>query len=661
MAKLQKGINDLKTWCLTNGEFGQQLLNEWTGQCEDGKLYKIDEVSFGSQKKFKWRCKEGHEWVTSVNSRTNAKSACQYCLKQHALDKNNLKVWCLNNQDFGKLLMQEWTGECEDGKHYELDGTSFGSNKKFKWICSEGHWWIVTIVSRTSYKTGCPICSQANASSKMSEARLQKGINDLKTWCLNNGDFGTRLMQEWTGECEDGKHYEIDGISFGSRRKKFKWKCSEGHEWSALVVTRTNCKSGCPCCSGRIASAERNLNTWCLSNGKYGQQLQQEWTGECEDGTHYKIEEITEGSIKKFKWKYRKGHEWFSTVQHRTYGRQCPICSANGTSYPEQFIYWSLKQIYPNTENCCRVLKSPQNPHGIEFDIGIPDIPLCIEYSPTYWHNTREEQDGFKKEICEKANVRLIQIVDDSYDELEHSISDTYICFKMDQSKQDEMLVHIVDHILKSLGHSISEIDIELVKKNAWEYSRGKVEYEKSLEYLCPELVKEWHQTLNNGLKPADVTCGSSRKVYWQCQKCNYGSSGEWRATVHRRASQKSGCPKCGYNWSDGKIHTTSSTIITKGVNDIQSQFPELAKEWHPTLNKDLKPDKIKCGSGTKVYWQCQKCNYGSTGEWYIAIAPRTSNKSGCPQCGHNWYKAQQGLPQKYKGKYSYLNDQENP
>ncbi len=45
-------------------------------------------------------------------------------------------------------------------------------------------------------------------------AKLQKGINDLKTWCLNNGDFGKQLMQEWTGECEDGKHYEIDEVSF---------------------------------------------------------------------------------------------------------------------------------------------------------------------------------------------------------------------------------------------------------------------------------------------------------------------------------------------------------------------------------------------------------------------------------------------------------------
>lgn len=48
-----------------------------------------------------------------------------------------------------------------------------------------------------------------------------------------------------------------------------------------------------------------------------------------------------------------------------------------------------------------------------------------------------------------------------------------YICFKMNYSQQDEILEIIVDRILKSLGHSISEIDIELVKQKAYESSKG--------------------------------------------------------------------------------------------------------------------------------------------------------------------------------------------
>ena len=61
MARIQKGVNDLKTWCLNNGEFGQKLMAEWTGECDDGRRYAIDQVARASNKKFRWRCQEGHK------------------------------------------------------------------------------------------------------------------------------------------------------------------------------------------------------------------------------------------------------------------------------------------------------------------------------------------------------------------------------------------------------------------------------------------------------------------------------------------------------------------------------------------------------------------------------------------------------------------------
>ena len=403
-------------------------------------------------------------------------------------------------------------------------------------------------------------------------ARIQKGVNDLESWCLSNGKFGQKLMTEWIGIRDDGRRYAINQVSFGSN-KKFKWKCSDGHEWLVTINSRTAYKTSCPYCSGKRVSNENNLKIWCLNNGEFGKQLIQEWAGECDDGTHYRIDEVFKGSHKKFKWRCNKDHEWWVDVHNRTgYRTSCPYCNKRSTSYAEQFIYWSLKQVFSNTETRCKVLKSSQNLQGVEFDIGIPDISLCIEYSPTCWHGGKEERDQYKKDLCQKAKVRLIQIIEDSYNELEHITSDNYICFKMNYSQQDEILTKIVDHILKTLGHSISEIDIEIAKKNAWDYSKGKIDPEESLA----------------------------------------------------------------------------------GV------YPELAKEWHQALNDKLKPDEIKCGSSKKVYWQCPNCNHGENGEWQVKVYDRTRSKTGCPKCGHNWYKTQQGLPQRYKGLYSYLNDQEN-
>ena len=35
------------------------------------------------------------------------------------------------------------------------------------------------------------------------------------------------------------------------------------------------------------------------------------------------------------------------------------------------------------------------------------------------------------------------------------------------------------------------------------------------------------------------------------------------------------------------------------------SEYPKLIKEWHPTKNGELKPDKITYGSKKKVWWSC--------------------------------------------------------
>jgi Zn finger protein HypA/HybF involved in hydrogenase expression len=63
---------------------------------------------------------------------------------------------------------------------------------------------------------------------------------------------------------------------------------------------------------------------------------------------------------------------------------------------------------------------------------------------------------------------------------------------------------------------------------------------ERSLVRRAPELVAEFHPTLNPGLDPTTLGAGSGLKAWWQCR--NYGH--EWAATVTNRTSG-SGCPRC--------------------------------------------------------------------------------------------------------------------
>ncbi len=68
-----------------------------------------------------------------------------------------------------------------------------------------------------------------------------------------------------------------------------------------------------------------------------------------------------------------------------------------------------------------------------------------------------------------------------------------------------------------------------------------------------------------------------------------------------------------------------------KGVNDLETLFPEVAKEWHPTKNGEFRPSDFKPGSKHVAWWK------GSCGhEWQVAIYSRTKNgKSGCPICAN--------------------------
>jgi len=41
----------------------------------------------------------------------------------------------------------------------------------------------------------------------------------------------------------------------------------------------------------------------------------------------------------------------------------------------------------------------------------------------------------------------------------------------------------------------------------------------RALPFTLPELAKQWHPTRNGDLTPEDVTPGSAKKVWWQCER----------------------------------------------------------------------------------------------------------------------------------------------
>ena len=127
-----------------------------------------------------------------------------------------------------------------------------------------------------------------------------------------------------------------------------------------------------------------------------------------------------------------------------------------------------------------------------------------------------------------------------------------------------------------------------------------------------PKLAAQWDAERNGALTPEMVSPNSNRKVWWRCER---GHS--FCAVIAHRVQSSSACPYC------------TNRKVLPGFNDLATLFPEVAKEWHPTLNGSLTPEMVTAGSHRKVWWQCSEGHV-----WKAVIYPRTGKqRCGCPVC----------------------------
>ena len=132
-----------------------------------------------------------------------------------------------------------------------------------------------------------------------------------------------------------------------------------------------------------------------------------------------------------------------------------------------------------------------------------------------------------------------------------------------------------------------------------------------SLIEKYPEIAKGWHPSKNGSVLPADVSPGSSQKAWWICKKGH-----EFEQRIRYQVTTNS-CPYC----SGKKVADD---------NSLAALFPEIANEWHPTENGNLKPSDFRPGSKKAVWWQCPKYSYHV---YQSVIDHRTRNKSSCSIC----------------------------
>lgn len=469
----------IKNW--ENG--GKKLYLEYTGietfnnkQTIKRTGVKLNEVTYGSNRYFLWKCNKcQYEWTIRAVDRTSetSKHSCPACAGNTLIQgKNDLETYCKEHLEFNYLL-DEFIGEDIEGNKVLPSEISKSSNKDVWWRCSKcEHTWIAKIGHRTcKQKQGCPEC---NNRQKAKVAHL-KG-EPLDQWCNRQGDYGQQLKEEFLGELADETLIKITDISRGSTTK-VKWKCSKcEYIWTASVRNRTSYRRGCPeCGKKRTAEASHSrgetLEHWCNRQGEYGAKLKSEFTGKLWNNKIIKIDEINHGNKEKMQWECSKCHRiWLATPNERTSSHRtgCIYCATNTwTSFPEQYIYHSLKQLFQKTKSRAKT----KDTH-YEYDIAIPEINLCIEYSGYNWHKDRLDKDEIKETYCKSKGINFLQIYAHQGDIINPDIYNREkIIYQVekDKSRHIKQLQQIIKYILEQYApnHNAKEIDFTLAEQQA--------------------------------------------------------------------------------------------------------------------------------------------------------------------------------------------------
>ena len=229
-----------------------------------------------SNKKLQWQCARNHVWSSKVSHRTDG-VGCPYCYGRFPIvGQTDLAT---THPEIASQLVSD-----------DPSTISFSSHKKMTWECDFGHRWTAIVKSRAGKsQSGCPVCSNN---------QVLAGFNDLAT---THPQLALEIVD-----------HDPTQIIAGSK-KKYIWKCLNGHNWTISVEARVR-GDGCPYCSGRLpVVGQTDLGT---TNPVLASQLV---------GTN--PIEVTAHSSKKLSWVCALGHIYKATVSSRSYGTSCSYCS----------------------------------------------------------------------------------------------------------------------------------------------------------------------------------------------------------------------------------------------------------------------------------------------------------------------------------------------
>ena len=413
-------IINMKTWCpYCSGKKATVTIDDIREYAESRDGYCLSSKFIGNDGRYKWKCKEGHEWEDTYRRIKGLGTWCPYCDgRRHTIKRLT---------DHAKFM----GGRCLSDKYTRMIS-------KYQWECSKGHQWTASAHQVITSHTWCPYC----AGRYKSIDELHKHAKKRGGRCLS--DVYTRSKDKYKWECKKGHRWEanydnvrgldnwcpycakvrllsIDDLietakskggellskTYGRIWDKYKWKCSKGHIWLAHGAHVRHGK-WCPECA-RLNSGSSQLLTI--------EDLQE--TARKKNGLL--LSTVYVNSKTKYEWQCDKGHVWLATANCMRHTGWCPICS-QGKS--ERFTIKVIESIFSEKFEKIRPgWLLYKNGKPLEFDGFNYDLKIAVEYNGIQHYELKDffhrdesvlrrqmERDAWKEYECEKRGIVFVKV-----------------------------------------------------------------------------------------------------------------------------------------------------------------------------------------------------------------------------------------------------------
>ena len=334
-------------------------------------------------------------------------------------------------------------------------------------------------------------------------------------------------------------------------------------------------------------------------------------TGEWHPSKNLTLDSLDSRALKSgtYWWKCVLGHEWPALLSSRLNGNGCPYCSGTKllagfndlmTRNPELASQWDSES------------NSPLTPRDVQIGSNISVYWLCNQ-GHSYPAKVNLRSSGTGCPYC--AGQKVLQ----GFNDLASKNAD--LAKEWDYERNGELRP---EDVTSGSGRKVSWIcskdhsftaSVNLRNQgSSCPYCSGNKVLEgfNDLASVFPHLAAEWDYERNAPLKPSEVMSGSPKSYFWLCSsKHSFKSS-----LASRSGPMARGCPYC------------AGQRVLKGVNDLASSHPSLAREWDYERNGPLSPEDVFPASARKVWWICSNRH-----PFQASLAHRSKQNRGCPYC----------------------------